>query len=133
MLADIYTGHVARIVPGWFAGHVVGNDPAVDSQILKTNIPHFPARIITTYHRYICIQSIIRNILEQDILDTLAGGFTILLIVENPDIDQLPFAEILDPDILERDVPDDIVVSSINSKTALIVQLPFLMVKNVVR
>ena len=72
--------------------------------------------------------AIIGNIFKKHILNAPARSLAILLIVKYTQIHQLSLPEILDADILEPYIPDQIIITCIDSQTALIIHLHFPMI-----
>ena len=70
--------------------------------------------------RYVRIRHdrIIGNIFKKHILNAPARSLAILLIVKYTQIHQLSLPEILDADILEPYIPDQIIITCIDSQTA---------------
>ena len=75
--------------------------------------------------------AIIGNIFKKHILNAPARSLAILLIVKYTQIHQLSLPEILDADILEPYIPDQIIITCIDSQTALIIHLHFPMIQNI--
>ncbi len=47
MFADVYAGHVARLIPCGFAGHSVGDMLSVDYKIVKRDVAHGACLVIS--------------------------------------------------------------------------------------
>ena len=131
MLTDEDASHVARLVPLRLAGHVIGDELSVDAKTLEANVLDLAFLVVAYQHGELLTLTIVGDVLEEDILDAAAGGGTILLVVEDAQVEELPATEILDADILKAHAPHQVVVAHIDGDTTLIIQLHLAVVEDV--
>lgn len=129
MLTHKDTCHISSFIPFRFLGHIIVNHFTVYRQVFETNVFHFPFFVIADNHGDFRILSRIRNVFEQDILNASAGCLAIFFVEEDTEIDQLSLSEVFYPDIFKAYVPYQVVVSGVDGKTALIIQLLFFMIQ----
>lgn len=123
MFADENPCHIACFVPCRFAGHVVGDNRTIDAEVLEADVSYQAVAVVADDVRQFGMCAVVSDILEQDVLDASSGSGTILLIIENAEVDQLSPAEILDADILETYVTHQVVVACIDCQAALVIYL----------
>lgn len=123
--------HVAGLVPFGLAGHVIGDPYTVDNEIVERDIAYLAILVVAGDDRHLLAGAIVCYILEEDIVDTCAGGGAVFLVEEYAYVEQLPLAEILDTYVVEGYVAHHIVVAAAYAEASLIVDLLFGMVEYV--
>src|SRR5690554_394263 len=128
MFSNKDTRHIPGFIPSRFTGHIVCNKPPVYSQVFERDISHLPIAVITGNYRHLGVIAIITYIPEMNILDSHARGFAILLVIKDANINELSLSEIFNPDVLEEHVADNIIITAIDGKATLVIELCFFMV-----
>ena len=69
MIVDVDVSHVGSLVPSWFAGHVVRYEFAVDCKVLKANVLHHTALVVTGYYTHIGSRATIGDVAQRNVLN----------------------------------------------------------------
>ena len=80
MVVHIDICHVGSLIPLWLSRHIIRNHLAVDGEVLKADVLHLAALVVTGDDTHVGSFSGIGDIAEGDVLDATAWGRTVLLV-----------------------------------------------------
>ena len=123
MVIHVDIRHVGSLIPFGLARHIIRDDLPVDGEVLKTNVLHFSAWVITSYDAHVWLFASISDVAKRDVLDASAWGGAILLVEANSNIEEHALADVLYVEVLEGDVLYQDVVAIIDADAPLVVYL----------
>ena len=123
MFSDEDVGHVAGLIPARFAGHVVGDERAVDGEVFEAEVFHTARLVIAGDDAYAWLPPAVVDVAEGDVADAAARPVAVFSVEAHAEVEEHALADALDVEILKGEAVDEDVVAVVDADAALIVNL----------
>ena len=131
MVVHVDFCHICGFVPLWLSRHIIRNHLAVDGEVLKADVLHLAALVVTGNDAHVRLLTGIGDIAEGDVLDATAWGRTVLLVEAYAHVEEHTLADIVDAEVLESNALYQDVVAIVDADAALIVYLVLGMLQDI--
>ena len=131
MIADKGWHHVPSLVPTWLALYLVVNESSVDAKRLECDALDATLLVVSGQDGQVGLTTVVADASEGDVLYSTSRSCAVLAIVADAHVDEAALPDVFDADVVEDDVANDVVVTTVYGEASLIVGLQLALTKDI--
>lgn len=131
MISDECGYIVGRGVPLGFSRHVVEDGLSVDFESFEFDVVYFPVVVVSVDNGHIRGFTVVTDIPERDVLDPFSRCRAVFLVESHLNLKDGTLMDVLNPNVVEEDVLDVVVVSAVDGEASLVIHLRLALTQDV--